>query len=201
MANYPRAIEPTESTPFFMPGALQSWGQSGRGQHRSTMQMGRSWLEVYPAFKMDGIDGRALLAFINDSWMNGTPFTLEHYSYRTPNGGGTGTVLVNGGSQTGTSLVTDGWAGANPVLRAGDIISVAGLAMVFDVTADVNRSGVDATIPINPAIFAGSSPANNAVVTYTGVQMTAVIAQPPNFPRIVTSQHVVGMTVGFREVL
>lgn len=201
MADFPRAIEPTESTPFFMPGALQSWGQSGKGQHRSTMQMGRQWLETYPAFKMDGINGRALLAFINDAWMNGTSFTMEHYSYRTHNGGGTGTILVNGASQTGTSLITDGWAGANPVLRAGDIITVAGLAMAFDVTADVNRSGVAATIPINPAIFAGNSPANNAAVTITGVKMTAVVVEPPNFPRIVTSQHVIGMTVRFREVL
>ena len=109
--------------------------------------------------------------------------------------------MVNGASQAGTSLITDGWAGTNPILRAGDIISVAGLAMVFDVTADVNRSGVNATIPINPPIFAGNSPANNAAVTITGVKLTAVIADPPNFPRIRKSQHVVGMTVRFREVL
>lgn len=105
-----------------------------------------------------------------------------------------GTPLVNGGSQTGSSLVTDGWtAAAASRLKAGDVFTIAGVYAVnpvsgdtlsslqqFVVTADVSSDGSgNATIPIYPAITAtGASktvsavPADNAALTILGAAST-----------------------------
>lgn len=80
-----------------------------------------------------------------------------------------GTPLVNGGGQTGNSLVTNGWSNSTKVLNAGDIITIGTLAAgvlavnpqnrqttgalrQFVVTADVTSDGSgNATIPIASA--------------------------------------------------
>lgn len=88
-----------------------------------------------------------------------------------------GTPLTNGAGQTGASLVTDGWTASNAILKAGDIITIAGVNAVhaqtkqdlgylrqFTVTADVTSAASGTTnIPISPAIVA-SGPAQNVTV-------------------------------------
>lgn len=97
------------------------------------------------------------------------------------------TPTVNGANQTGSSLVTAGWANSTQVLNAGDIISIAGVDSVnpisyrdtgslrtFVVTANVTSDGSgNATIPINPPISADTTsqfqtvtvlPANGAAI-------------------------------------
>ncbi len=72
-----------------------------------------------------------------------------------------GTVLVNGGSQTGSSLVVDGLTAAP---QAGDVFKVAGIDKVYTVTTNATVSSGGATVAINPAL--ASSPADNAAVTF-----------------------------------
>jgi len=72
-----------------------------------------------------------------------------------------GTVLVNGASQTGTSLVVDGLTGAP---QAGDVFKIAGVDLVYTLTADASVSSGGATLAINPAL--ASSPADNAAITF-----------------------------------
>ena len=72
-----------------------------------------------------------------------------------------GTVLVNAGSQTGTTLAIDGLTAAP---QAGDTFTVAGIANVYTVTADATVSSGGSTININPAL--ASSPADDAAVTF-----------------------------------
>jgi len=72
-----------------------------------------------------------------------------------------GTVLVDGGSQTGTSLVVDGLTAAP---QAGDVFKIAGVDLVYTVTADATVSSGGATLSINPAL--DSSPADNAAITF-----------------------------------
>jgi len=81
-----------------------------------------------------------------------------------------GTPLINGAGQTGASLTTDGWSsGVTGLLKEGDVFTIAGVFEInpqsyqstgrlqhFVVTADVNSTGVDATIPISPAINDGT---------------------------------------------
>lgn len=103
-----------------------------------------------------------------------------------------GTPLMNCPStlpaQGDTAIVTDGWTSSIPVLKEGDIISIAGVyavnpmnrrstgqLMQFVVTADVSSVSVDATIPIYPALRStgqyqniDAMPANNAAITIFG---------------------------------
>ena len=74
-----------------------------------------------------------------------------------------GTPLVNGADQTGTSLITDGWANSKTVLKAGDYISVNDELKV--VTADVTSDGSgNATINFEPKIRV-SPDDNEALIT------------------------------------
>ena len=199
MPAFPRTIGVQRASSFLMPGALQSWSQSGKAQSRSTVQVGRMWTETLRPFLAGSIEGRALIAFLNNAWRNGTGYTISHPSYLTPNGGATGTILVNGASQTGSTLNVDGVTGSSPGLRAGDIISVNGIAHVFDATADVNISAGAMAIPINPPIFAGGSPADNAAVTITAVQLNAKLASAPDIPPAGPDGFIADLVVVHRE--
>lgn len=115
------------------------------------------------------------------------------------NGLGTGTPIVQGASQTGASLVTDGWtASQSPILKRGDIFTITsganvvnsvnpvnyesnGVRQQFVVTADVNSDGSGvATIPISPSILTSAagarqtvtaSPSDNAAITLLGASL------------------------------
>ncbi len=76
-----------------------------------------------------------------------------------------GTVLVNGGSQTGTSLAVDGLTGTP---QAGDTFTIAGIEKVYTVTSDATVSSGGATLAINPAL--ASSPADNAAITFLATE-------------------------------
>lgn len=106
-----------------------------------------------------------------------------------------GTPLVNGASQTGTSLITDGWTASTAVLKAGDVITIADVYSVgrrsprrstgdlqqFVVTADATSdAGGDLTISISPGIDATGGnatvdavPADDAAITVVGTASTA----------------------------
>ena len=79
-----------------------------------------------------------------------------------------GTVLVNGGSQTGTSLIVDGLTSAP---QAGDVFKIAGVDLVYTVTADATLTNDDATLSINPAL--DSSPADDAAITFLSTSRAA----------------------------
>jgi hypothetical protein len=72
-----------------------------------------------------------------------------------------GTSLVQGGSQTGGTLVVDGLTG---VPQASDTFSIAGIEQVYTVTNDATVSSGVATLTITPNL--ASSPADNAAVTF-----------------------------------
>lgn len=99
-------------------------------------------------------------------------FLLGDSSLPLPQGSVLGAPLVNGASQTGKTLVTDGWtASKTGVLRSGDWISIgSGLTQrlymnLLDVNSD---SGGNATLNLYPRLR--ESPANNAVITVNGAQ-------------------------------
>jgi hypothetical protein len=95
------------------------------------------------------------------------------------------TPLVNGALQTGSSIITDGWAAAASTLNIGDVIQLAGVFSInpqsrqstgslqdFVVTATTSDSAGAMTIPISPSIVTSGaqqtvsgSPADNAVIT------------------------------------
>lgn len=202
MASWPRDILPSATTAFVMPGALQSWAQSGKAQHRSTTQVGRIWSETYPPFKGTGAFGRKLVATINNFWRNGSTFDIDHYLYLTHNGSGTGTPTVNGAGQSGSFVALAGWTGSNPVMKAGDLLRLPGIQQVFDLTADApNLSGGTVTLSINPPIFVGTSPTNGAAIGYTAVRLNAKIFSAPDIPGAGPDEFIGGLSVTFREAV
>jgi len=72
-----------------------------------------------------------------------------------------GSALVNGGSQTGSSLAIDGLTAAP---RVGDVFKIAGVDKVYTVTANATVTSGASTLAINPAL--ASSPADNAAITF-----------------------------------
>jgi hypothetical protein len=99
-----------------------------------------------------------------------------------------GTPLVNGASQTGSTLISDGWTSGAVSLKKGDVFTVAGVYAVnpqsrqstaslqqFVVTADISDTTGAITIPISPSIVTSGasqtvsgSPADNAAITMVG---------------------------------
>jgi hypothetical protein len=110
-------------------------------------------------------------------------YTTGSYSASTP--------LVNGASQSGASIITDGWTSAS--LKKGDCFTIGGVYTLnpvsysntaqlqdFVVTSDVSDSGGNMTINISPSIITtgslrtvSASPADNAVITVRGASNPA----------------------------
>ena len=112
-------------------------------------------------------------------------FNLHDHAY-TRRGTGGGTPLVNGGSQTGASIVLDGaTASVTNWLRAGDYLSFNN--QLFMATSDVNSDGSgNVTVPIAPPIR--TSPSDNTAVDIvapiSGVFMLASTPSWNNRPGI-----------------
>ena len=98
------------------------------------------------------------------AYRNGDIYSTTGSGYTKINKPVYGTVLVNGGSQTGTTLAVDGLTSAPQI---GDTFSVAGVALVYTVLAVPTVTATAATISIYPAL--ASSPADNAAITWRSV--------------------------------
>ena len=162
------------------------------------------WTESYPPLKSSDNTNRKWLAQVMDYWRSQTILDADHRSMRSLLGNGGGTPLVNGASQTGSSLITDGWSNNTLVLRAGDIFKVAGSNLVYDVTADAttNASG-QVTLSINPPIFSGGSPADNAALTINttpGTVTFRVRIVDVESPSAGADEYYLGLRVTLREM-
>jgi hypothetical protein len=103
------------------------------------------------------------------------------------------TPLVNGAAQTGSTIITDGWASGATTLKKGDVFTIGSVYSVnplsyastgrlqqFVVTADISDTTGAATISISPSIITSgqlqtvsASPADNAVITVLGATAAA----------------------------
>lgn len=201
---FPRILMPMSSSWPKAPGGLASWSIGGVGQTRDVSQKGRSWTEEWPPLLGTDPAVQAFLAKVANFYQSGTVLTIQHQSRKTTLGVGTGTPLVKGANQTGKSLITDGWtASQTGILKAGDLIT-CGLPWVFEVTADCDSDGASpsvATIPINPGILAGASPADNAAIVVTSAAVfSVIIAEEPNWPTCPPDHYYAGFKLTFREV-
>lgn len=99
-----------------------------------------------------------------------------------------GTPLVNGASQTGATLVTDGWSSGASTLNVGDTFTIAGVFAVnpqskettgqlkdFVVTSQISDTSGAKSISISPSIVTSGAtqnvsagPADNAAITVKG---------------------------------
>lgn len=102
------------------------------------------------------------------------------------------TPLINGANQTGSSLITNGWASGATTLKRGDIFTIAGVNSVnplsyqstgrlqqFVVTADTADSGgAIAALPISPPIIASGALQTVDAIPATGAAITVWAANP-----------------------
>jgi len=129
----------------------------------------------------------------------GTAVGFEWYMDQNCNTHTTGTFttgstpLVKGAAQTGSSLITDGWAASTAVILKGDVFTIANVNHVnpqslastasvqqFVATANGTSDGSgNLTVSISPSITTGTgfktvdgSPADNAAITMVGVETT-----------------------------
>lgn len=196
-ADVPNAVGTLGTTPsslktFLQAGAKLDKEAAPRDRFRSAVIDPDAQVEIVDALKglfqssneiakqyEDGLMGRA----------GGFNWSMDQNIANHTIGAHGGTPLVNGGSQTGSSLVTDGWTASAAILKKGDIITIdsvngvnpqsrasTNVARQFVVTADVSADGSgNATIPIYPAITTSGAfktvdagPADNAAITVLG---------------------------------
>jgi hypothetical protein len=111
-----------------------------------------------------------------------------------------GTPVVNGASQSGASLITNGWtASVTGALKAGNVFTIAGVYAVnpvsfqstgslkqFVVTADASSDGSgNITLAISPSIVGPGSPYQNVSVLPANAAALAVVGAA----NIVTPQN------------
>jgi hypothetical protein len=111
--------------------------------------------------------------------------------YAHTKGTATGTPLVNGANQTGSSLITDGWSNSIAALKQGDVFTIAGVNSInpvskqstgnlqqFTATADASSDGSgNCTVSISPAL------------TLTGPYQTVSALAADNAAITVTASH------------
>ena len=145
---------------------------SGRRQAR---QLGGQFWKMTATFPpMTRAQFAPIYAFVVKQRGRYESFTIVPAVISTGQGSPAGTPLVDGASQTGRSLVTDGWNASIAIFKAGDFLKIAGNDKCYMVTADVSSDGSgDATIAIEPALVA--SPADDAAITHSSVSFTVAL--------------------------
>ena len=131
---------------------------------QTSSRKGSLWRASLQFNNLSGADRKVMQAFLVK--LNGQEhrFTLHDHSH-TRRGAGGGTLRVNGGTQSGTSLVCDGaTASVANYLRSGDYISFNNALHM--VVADANSDGSgNITLSIAPPIR--KTPADDTIVDYT----------------------------------
>ena len=145
---------------------------SGRRQAR---QLGGQFWKMTATFPpMTRAQFAPIYAFVVKQRGRYESFTIVPAVISTGQGSPAGTPLVNGASQTGRSLVTDGWNASIAIFKAGDFLKIAGNDKCYMVMTDVSSDGSgDATITIEPALVA--SPADDAAITHSSVSFTVAL--------------------------
>ena len=140
---------------------MQDWG-------------GEWWLYDIEMALMQGRNGQRVAAFLAQlGGVRGT-FLFADPSIRNTVVGAT--PLVNGGGQSGNSLVTDGWGSAG--LKAGDFFSLGtdSATRLYQVTADVTPVAGAATVQFVPRLR--SAPADNAPLAVVAPQVLLSLTAP-----------------------
>lgn len=197
---------PSGSTWPKFPTGLDSWGQSGKPQLRTTAQAGRTWEEMYPPIKANSPNTRAFIAYINKLWRSRTIFTILHPHLETPIGVPIDNMYIYGANQTGTTLqVTKNSSGAQTnvsgTLKAGDIIKIGnydstGINLIFDVTEDVSNFS---SVSISPPLISGMNFNSYIPIYYTGVKFRVTLVEGLTLPSASYDTWYEGLRLLFRE--
>jgi hypothetical protein len=147
------------------------FGDPLKGNVQVLARPGAKWAATVTFPVLTDSDRLAMQVFLVKLRGRENRFTMHNHGAQLQ-GTGAGTPLVNGASQTGTQLVTDGWGTTQTVLKAGDFFGVNG--ELKQCTADVTSDGSgNATINFEPALRA--SPANDAAIDVSSPTATFML--------------------------
>lgn len=119
---------------------------------------GARWKATMRWVLLTKIECLILRAFLASLRGRSVAFTLYDYSHPTPRGAYTGTPLVYGASQTGSTLNTDGWTHTSDTMLVGDYFSVNNELKI--ITKNSTSEGGVVTLTFEPPLR--SSPDDNA---------------------------------------
>lgn len=134
------------------------------GQQQLVRHQGSWWEAEVTLPPMDRIDAEEWIGFLLSLRGRWGTFLLGDPNATSPRGTWAGTPLVNGASQTGETLVVDGFSGGATAKR-GDYITLGsgGSARLYKVLSDETAAGGAMTLDLFPRLR--ESPADNAAVT------------------------------------
>ena len=165
---YPLTLSATPSSVRFSPINRVAVSESPFSGVQQTYQHPAQFWEAevsYPPLSRD--EAEPLVAQLTSLYGVKGTFLLNDPAGTSPRGIATGTPLVKGGSQVGSTLISDGWtASKTGILKAGDWIQLGSgaTARLYKVLKDANSDGSgDSTLDIWPNLR--SSPADNAAIT------------------------------------
>lgn len=170
------------TSPFTKTQDIQDWG-------------GECWEYSISIKAQHGADGRSLSAFLAALRGPVNPFLFDDPTIEQS--GSYGTPLVDGSSQTGNTLVTDGWGAEG--LKTGDFFSLGTdtATRFYQLTADVVPLAGAATLEFVPALR--SSPANDEALEVRSPQVL-LRANPP-IPADISAGHIYRFTLSAREAI
>ena len=147
---------------FFLETNTQTFTSPLTKSVQRILLAGARWNATYALPAMNRAQAAPWKAFFLNCQGSVNTFNGFDPDCKSPRGAATGTPLVNGASQTGTSLITDGWSASITVLKAGDYFSVNGELKMMTADASSDGSG-NSTLNFMPALR--SSPADDAPIT------------------------------------
>jgi len=138
------------------------------GQEQVFQHEGEFWTTQITFPPMLKAKAAVVIAFLLQLRGRRGTFKIGDQDRKTIQGAATGTIRVNGASQTGNQVALDGFANSTSnVFKAGDYITIG--SYLYMVTEDVssNASG-EADVKIEPALRQGiETIADDATVTYS----------------------------------
>ena len=129
---------------------------------------GAKWTATFSLPPMLKNNASIWLAFLMSLRGRRGTFKIGDQDRKTIQGVATGTILVNGASQTGNAINLDGFAvSTSNVFKAGDYIQIN--SYLYMVSANVNSNGSgEATVYVEPSLRSGIETINdNTTVIYT----------------------------------
>lgn len=160
------------SSRFYLKNNTQVFISSLSNQIQRRNLTGSYWMSEYSLPPMSRSNWSAWQAFFNELQGRRNTFNGFCPDSKTTQGTSTGTPLVNGASQTGNSIITDGWTASTAILKAGDFISVGG--ELKQVSSDVSSDGSgNATITFQPAIR--NSPSDNSSIVVSNATCPMIL--------------------------
>ena len=141
------------------------------GQEQVIQHEGEFWTTQIKFPPMLKLNAAPIIAFLLQLRGRRGTFALGDQDRKTIQGVATGTIRVNGASQTGNQVALDGFANStNNVFKAGDYIQIG--SYLYMVTEDVTSNGSgEANVRIEPALRQGiETIADDATVLYSNTK-------------------------------